>query len=317
MKKHLAIFLAVTLLLLTLGGCSKKPEQGGEVGEDPKTEVGDQTEGGVVPDVNGETEAEVDIEDAEGSETEAETESIPEIPLVEYGLWIGDVRVTSRNQTDVLGDGTVIYEGNGAEGTLTLRNARVQTIHEFVEEMDDSTGICSKIPHLTLVLEGDNRIGGGTVAPLAGFSAYDLTITGDGSLSTSGGKFGLVAEDVTLLSGTVTALAIECAEASMNVGFAAFGNLSVLDGEINGIATMAMSDMSYGVMVFEELYFESGLIEAEHIRGGEGFPAIFFSKIRYAEGYWPLIRAGMSVSSNKTVDDYATYTYTDGYISIR
>ena len=39
-----------------------------------------------------------------------------------YELWVNGVKVTTRNQTDILGDGTVRYEGNGQQGVADVHH---------------------------------------------------------------------------------------------------------------------------------------------------------------------------------------------------
>ena len=42
-----------------------------------------------------------------------------------YELWVAGVKVTTRNQADILGDGTVSFVGDGTSGTLTLNGANI------------------------------------------------------------------------------------------------------------------------------------------------------------------------------------------------
>ncbi len=303
MKKLLVFLLVLTMVATLLMSCAGDGD-GEETSDFTETETESNTE------IESESESQSDTEDESESETEA--------ALVEYGLWIGDVRVTNRNQQDVYGDGTVVYVGDGEAGTLKLNGAKVDTIYGFEEEMEDSTGLCSKIKDLTLELTGANRIGGGTEAPMTGFSALDLTVTGDGSLSVSGKQVGLMTENAEILDGTVTAFALEHEGAGMNIGFAAFGNLLIHGGTVSGYATMPIKGMSYGVFAAETLEVNGGVLEAEHMGAREeGFPAISFETIAFEEGYFPLIRAGQSVALNSMIDDPAAYTYGDAYILIQ
>ena len=42
-----------------------------------------------------------------------------------YDLWVAGVKVTTRNQADILGDGTVSYVGDGKSGILTLNGTNI------------------------------------------------------------------------------------------------------------------------------------------------------------------------------------------------
>lgn len=46
-----------------------------------------------------------------------------------YPLWVGSTLVTAANREDILGDGTAVYVGDTASGTLTLKDARILSKH--------------------------------------------------------------------------------------------------------------------------------------------------------------------------------------------
>ena len=102
-------------------------------------------------------------------------------PVVEYGLSVGGVDVTSENAMDVLGNGSVSYDPDSQ--TLTLENATIAA------GMDGSYGAIKRVAYdgpdsLTIELVGTNScgsivIGGNTDDPCP------LTITGEGSLTVS------------------------------------------------------------------------------------------------------------------------------------
>ncbi len=107
-----------------------------------------------------------------------------------YPVWVGDTRVTSANQDDVLGDGTVCYVPATGAGTatLTLSNA---TINEAYSPNDDGDAAAIYAEQeLTIQLEGNNSIvnpSGTNVQRLYGIwtrpdNEAPLTITGTGSL---------------------------------------------------------------------------------------------------------------------------------------
>ncbi|GAA1475205.1 hypothetical protein P4N68_04450 [Corynebacterium felinum] len=73
--------------------------------------------------------------------------------VVGYNLWVGNVRVTSANADDVLGDGTVRFEA--AQHRLSLKNARIRSS----AALDDFTsGISSHLHRLDIALHGSNSI---------------------------------------------------------------------------------------------------------------------------------------------------------------
>ena len=84
-----------------------------------------------------------------------------------YDLWVAGVKVTTRNRADILGDGTVSYEGDGKSGTLTLNGTNIAECSDT--EME--AFIVSTIDNLTLNLVGENKIGMGEKAPVNGISA--------------------------------------------------------------------------------------------------------------------------------------------------
>ncbi len=89
-----------------------------------------------------------------------------------YNIYVAGTQVTSLNQADVLGDGTVSYDAE--TNTLTLNNANIETEAE-------GEGLSTQIDEVIIKLEGENSI----EAP-EGYGIYSdasFTITGPGSLS--------------------------------------------------------------------------------------------------------------------------------------
>lgn len=90
--------------------------------------------------------------------------------VVHYGISVSETPVTSRNCTDVLGDGTVSYDPK--TNTLTLNNANLEFLSATKDFGDYSD--------LILRLIGTNTVQRGIDAVII---AKNLTITGDGSLT--------------------------------------------------------------------------------------------------------------------------------------
>ena len=167
-------------------------------------------------------------------------------PVVEYGLFVGGVEVTSENAANVLGNGTVSYDPNTQ--TLKLNGANItQGEHE-------DAAIYFETGNLSIELVGDNVVVGpdldsGNPVYSRGIYVYDgsLNISGGGSLTVAGGavsvpygmaySYGIwAAGDVGISSGTVTATG----------GAVANGN---------GTAG------SYGISANQDIIFSGGTVE--------------------------------------------------------
>jgi hypothetical protein len=118
-----------------------------------------------------------------------------------YELWVNGVKVTTRNQTDILGDGTARFEGNGQQGVLILEGACIDNLSdEDVEAL-----VVSHIQHLTRRLVGENRIGMGEHVPVNGIQAAQLTIEGEGSLQIGARAACFRTQEIEVASGTIDA----------------------------------------------------------------------------------------------------------------
>ena len=105
-----------------------------------------------------------------------------------YDLAVGDVQVTTSNQDDVLGDGTVSFSMQDGHATLTLENAKINATHYGIRagKFDNGLTIKSKGIDLNEItseqegiwVNGDCEITGNT----------SLTVTGKASLR-AGNKF--------------------------------------------------------------------------------------------------------------------------------
>lgn len=104
-------------------------------------------------------------------------------PVVEYGLFVGDVDVTSENAADVLGDGSVSYDPKTQ--TLTLENATIVGTSSFYDHAAIGRVAYDGPDSLTIELVGtsscDSIVVGGNADDLC-----PLTIAGEGSLTVSG-----------------------------------------------------------------------------------------------------------------------------------
>ncbi len=89
-----------------------------------------------------------------------------------YDLYLGDIRVSTRNASDILGDGTASYDASN--NILTLNNVNLLALG------DNEDGISSSIDNLTIKLIGDNYIEAGQYGIKA--MNANTTIEGPGSL---------------------------------------------------------------------------------------------------------------------------------------
>ena len=96
-----------------------------------------------------------------------------------YELWIAGTQVTSRNKDDVLGDGTVRFDGV----TLTLDNADIITEEYF------TNGIEHYLDYLIISLNGENKVESKTYSGM--LIGGNTLITGEGSLDVKGGSYGI------------------------------------------------------------------------------------------------------------------------------
>ena len=176
-----------------------------------------------------------------------------------YELWVAGVKVTTRNQDDILGDGTVSYVGNGKTGTLTLNGADLsESANDIWEAL-----IVSTIEELTVELVGENKIGMGEKPPVNGISAFDLEITGEGSLSVGARASCIKASTLTVESGKIDTY-IKTAEdeiaSFIGVGLWAQELLTVNGGEIEVHYAPEYTALSYGLYCVQDLVVNGGTV---------------------------------------------------------
>lgn len=112
-------------------------------------------------------------------------------PVISYGVWVGNTKVTSVNASNVLNDGTVSY--NPDTKTLTLTNAAITGAanRAYTSAITDACGIYSTHA-LTINLVGSNTVNGATTSAYGNYGIFvsgKLTFTSDsnGSIIVSGG----------------------------------------------------------------------------------------------------------------------------------
>ena len=226
-----------------------------------------------------------------------------------YELWVAGVKVTTRNQGDILGDGTVSYKGDGNSGTLTLNGANiVECLDPNAEAM-----IVSTIKHITLELVGENELGMGEKAPVNGVSAYNLTIKGEGSLAVGARASCIKADTFTVESGKIDTY-IKTAEdevaSFLGIGFWAQDLLTINGGDIAVHYLPAFAPLSYGIYCVKDVIVNGGSItikqeEAEALAVG----LIASEKLTIAGG-------NVSVYGNDDAMNAKYFAMTDGTVNV-
>ncbi len=152
-----------------------------------------------------------------------------------YPLWIAGTQVNSVNKDDVLGNGTVTFEGGSTGGMLTLNGATITS-------SDASTAaLRSEIPSLAINTVGTNKLSASKEVVSLVESAQ---IGGDGELVvTSTGSSGLIValagyKDITVSESVKVRAANNSSE---GIGVISLGNLSVNspDAQLRGFGKFA------------------------------------------------------------------------------
>ena len=176
-----------------------------------------------------------------------------------YELWVGGVKVTTRNQSDILGDGAVRYEGDRESGTLVLTNANItETI-----DPDADAVVVSNIPNLTIKLEGDNKIGLGNNAPVNAIATRNLSVTGEGSLAVGARASCFKADTLLIESGkidTYIKTADEEVASFMGIALWAQDKTVINGGDITVHYMASFSPLSYGFYSVAGLEINGGTI---------------------------------------------------------
>lgn len=177
-----------------------------------------------------------------------------------YELWVGGIKVTTRNQNDILGDGTVSYEGDKKSGVLTFNNINLDK--EF--DIGSETGvIMSNIDDLTINLVGENKIGMGEKTPVNSIVGKKVTFTGNGSLEVGGRASCITAENVTFESGNIDTYIKTTDEDAMSflgVGVWVQELLEIKSGTINVHFSTSMMAYSYGLYCTTDILISGGTV---------------------------------------------------------
>ena len=176
-----------------------------------------------------------------------------------YELWVGETKVTTRNQADILGDGTVSYKGDGKQGVLTLNNANISED----EVPNYEAVIISEIENLTVHLTEENRISMDGNAAVNGILARNLAIEGDGSLAITARACCIKADNLTMVSGkTDTYVKTPESEIAsyLGIGLWTQGVMVIQGGDITVHYVSSFSPLSYGLYSVGDINVNGGKI---------------------------------------------------------
>ena len=176
-----------------------------------------------------------------------------------YDIWVAGVRVTEENASDVLGDGTVSYDG--AANTLTLNGATVDASALAVPALEVSG------ESLTLVLQGTNALTGSAQVLSSVDEAGNATWYGEPAISIAGGTVLTVTGDetatLTLLGNDFAYTANDHIPSASSISG---GSLNVAGGTIttnNGIRLSGDYSQTGGSV-------EAGFLEAQNVTVSDG-----------------------------------------------
>jgi len=176
-----------------------------------------------------------------------------------YELWVGETKVTTRNQDDILGDGTVSYKGDGLSGVLTLDNA---SIGDHVVPNFDAA-IMSGIPNLTISLVGENSIGMSGKTNVNGIFTRNLKIDGDGSLAVTARASCIKADSLTVVSGKIDTF-VETPDneiaSYLGIGLWTQDVMTIQGGDITVHYVSSFSPLSYGLYSVGDININGGSI---------------------------------------------------------
>ena len=153
-----------------------------------------------------------------------------DVTIFNYDISVGGVKVTNKNQSDVLGDGKVSfrYDVVNSKGVLTLNGAHISSGDKCVIQAPD-------MQNLEIVIKGENEL----TSDENCIMANNLTFDGDGSLKISNGFF--YAVDCT---GSVTVNGGNIKVNSVDTALCLDGALTVNGGTLELIAS---DDYGYAI----------------------------------------------------------------------
>ncbi|MCF2622272.1 InlB B-repeat-containing protein [Collinsella tanakaei] len=215
-------------------------------------------------------------------------------PVVEYGLSVGGVDVTSENAADVLGDNTVSYDPKTQ--TLTLNGAKITGTDQagLAIETDQTVDVGP----ITIELVGENSCGS-----IWARWGSPLTITGEGSLTVKETALGCAAvqsqEDITIDGAELVVTSGEGGIHS-NGGSVAIGNGAQVNVKVEGVDAYYAVWAQKNVEVMDEnTKLEATTNDTDAPVGDEGHYAIHADTGTVTIGSGAYVEAGATVYSQQ------------------
>ena len=146
-----------------------------------------------------------------------------------YKIRVGGVQVTSKNKADVLGDGSVVYEGDQTEGTLYLTDANITGAY-YEGSVAKNIFVNNADLSLTIVLSGENSVSGGHYA--FDIACAGVTLTGEGLLNAHASSEAFYFHRTPLTIDTTTVNAEADNSFCMEIGSAA---LTIRDSSVTAV----------------------------------------------------------------------------------
>ena len=252
-----------------------------------------------------------------------------EAPATDYGITIADkdgsgatvgVLITEENCTDVLGDGTVSYDPT--TNTLTLNNYVYNGEGALVDE-GGYMAIMADIPTegLTIVLVGTNSItvSGSDSAGMVFFGEGNLTIKGNGSLSTNTIMYGITVQTD---SGKLT---VENAKLNITTtGAMAIGIQATDFVMTSGDLKITASMIGVGTSKEDGICINGGSVEIGTATGGYAFIYLDFEHLSFnpiapdLSGYVGAhkMTAGINVDGSDATDFNEGYLNSYKYVKV-
>ncbi len=251
---------------------------------------------------------------------------IPKVQAAGEMLYVGNVRVTEANASDILGDRTVSYQAS--THTLTLNGANLTT------PMNDSNsnyiyGIRYKGAGqtLNLVLNGTNTITTGNVTGAKEcYGIYlsvddTLKISGTGTLKVTAGNatdesMGILTGSLKMEQGSVEATA---GKAKGSTGICCEKGLEATGGSLTGKGDEAEGS-SYGIRTKAEAFKSSGgaITGIGGAINSSGKPlsyGIYTETTTFIEGGTVTATGGSAADVSTTASSYGFWCYADMHIS--
>ena len=211
----------------------------------------------------------------------------------EFCVWVGGVQVTSDNASDILGDGTAVYDS--ATKTLTLIGADIQT---GIDAFGGKVGIYTT-EDLTVI--GYGTIGGGDIRyGIFEYGSNNLTLNGDFTITgTKQGVYKYDGGNLFIKGGNINTTG-EVTGIGMSDG-----NITINGGNVTATGNGATNAYGYGVTA-NTLTVNGGSLTAYGGTSGNYGQGISFDSLNIYGGRVTAIGNNGALYSSPTLGSYVT-----------